>query len=195
MAMSTMTDLKNVFSGISSFMFDTTPIASDSGITLTPEYELPVTVDTLSISQDEPTINHYKVHGLGTDWVSTSEPGDATISFTVPTIHDSVLTLAYGASSVKSITNAEVPSSVGSGATKSAVGTYSGKGVVLSNTKIQGCIAILNDAGDKLLVVNNVALYASPVFDNASTEPFAIRFSGTIEAGSGSSIYFLTKAS
>ena len=80
MAMIKMTDLKDVFNGISSFMFDTTPISLASGtITMVPEYELPVTVDTLSISQDDPTINHYKVHGLGTDWVSSSEPGDATI--------------------------------------------------------------------------------------------------------------------
>jgi hypothetical protein len=103
--MKTMTDLKDVFNGISSFMFDTTPISLASGsITMAPEYELPVTVDTLSISQDDPTINHYKVHGLGTDWVSTSEPGDATIEFTVPSVHADVLNVAYGSSTAASQT-------------------------------------------------------------------------------------------
>lgn len=190
--MVTMTDLKDVFNGISSFMFDTTAISLASGsITMAPEYELPVTVDTLSISQDDPTINHYKVHGLGTDWVSSSEPGDATIEFTVPTIHNDVLTLAYGPDAVASV-SATV--SDATGAVKSASGSYTGKSVKLSNTKVTGCIALLNDEGNKLLIVNNVALYASPVYDNASTEPFAIKFSGTIETGSGASMYFLTKS-
>ena len=190
--MKTMTDLKDVFNGISSFMFDTTPISLASGtITMVPEYELPVTVDTLSISQDDPNINHYKVHGLGTDWVSSSEPGDATIEFTVPTVHTDVLTLAYGAGAIASV-SATV--SDAAGAVKSASGSYTGTSVKLSNTKVTGCIALLNDEGTKLLVVNNVALYASPVYDNASTEPFAIKFSGTIETGTGASMYFLTKS-
>jgi len=191
--MKTMTDLKDVFNGISSFMFDTTPISLASGsITMAPEFELPVTVDTLSISQDDPTINHYKVHGLGTDWVSSSEPGDATIEFTVPTIHTDVLTLAYGAGAIGSITQATI--SDAAGAVKTASGSYTGTSVKLSNTKVTGCIALLNDEGTKLLIVNNVALYASPVYDNASTEPFAIKFSGTIETGTGASMYFLTKS-
>ena len=190
--MKTMTGLKDVFNGISSFMFDTTPISLASGtITMVPEYELPVTVDTLSISQDDPNINHYKVHGLGTDWVSSSEPGDATIEFTVPTVHTDVLTLAYGAGAIASV-SATV--SDAAGAVKSASGSYTGTSVKLSNTKVTGCIALLNDEGTKLLVVNNVALYASPVYDNASTEPFAIKFSGTIETGTGASMYFLTKS-
>lgn len=190
--MKTMTDLKDVFNGISSFMFDTTPISLASGtITMAPEYELPVTVDTLSISQDDTTINHYKVHGLGTDWVSSSEPGDATIEFTVPTVHTDVLTLAYGSGAIASV-SATV--SDAAGAVKSASGSYTGTSVKLSNTKVTGCIALLNDEGTKLLIVNNVALYASPVYDNASTEPFAIKFSGTIETGTGASMYFLTKS-
>ena len=190
MPMTKMTDLKEVFSGISSFMFDTTPIASASSVTLNPEIELPVTVDTLSISQDDPTINHYKVHGLGTDWVSTSEPGDATIEFTVPSVHADVLNLAYGSSTTASQTfSAAIEGAVKSIEAK----TYSGKSITLSNTKLTGCIALLSDDGNNLLIVNNVALYASPVFDNASTEPFAFKFSGTIEAGTGASIYFLKK--
>lgn len=192
MAMIKMTDLKDVFNGISSFMFDTTPISvSEGAITLDPEYELPVTVDTLSISQDDPTINHYKVHGLGTDWISSSEPGDANIEFTVPTNHTNVLTLAYGSDAVKSVT---ATVSNATGAVKTATGSYSGKSVTLANTKVSGCIALLNDEGTKLLIVNNVALYATPVYDNASTDPFAIKFSGTIESSSGASMYFLTKS-
>lgn len=191
MPMTKMTDLKNVFSGISSFMFDTTPIASETSVTLNPEYELPVTVDTLSISQDDPTINHYKVHGLGTDWVSTSEPGDATIEFTVPSVSEEVLNLAYGSS--KSASQTFQTAIEGAVKTISSGSTYSGKSVILSNTKVTGCIALLSDDGENLLIVNNVALYASPVFDNASTEPFAFKFSGTIESGSGASMYFLKK--
>lgn len=192
--MKTMTDLKDVFSGISSFMYSSSAISSNAEtINFAPELELPVTVDTLSLSQDEPTINHYKVHGLGTDWVSTSEPGDATISFTVPSVDDDVLKLAYGNAAIASSVSLTIAQSVGSGAAKSAVGNYSGNGATFSNTKIQGSIALLNDAGNKLLIVNNIALYASPVFDNASTEPFAFRFSGTIESGSASNMYFLTK--
>ena len=62
MAMKTKQELKDVFSGLSSIMLVKGGIADFA--TVTPDFDLPVTVDTLSLSQAEPTLNRTKVHGL-----------------------------------------------------------------------------------------------------------------------------------
>ena len=103
MAMKTKQELKDVFNGLSSLLFQKTAVDLDSGstIALVPDYDLPVTVDTLQLTQDAPTINHYKVIGLDGDWTSSATLGDATFQFVVPTKHTDVLKLAYGDDAVK----------------------------------------------------------------------------------------------
>jgi hypothetical protein len=79
MAMKTKLELKDVFSGLSSIMLVKGGITNFT--TVTPDFDLPVTVDSLSLSQAEPTLNRTKVHGLQADWAVTSTAGDIINSF------------------------------------------------------------------------------------------------------------------
>lgn len=187
MALKKKTELKEVFADLVSVLVQETPIdLTAKTITLAPEYDLPVTIDTLTIQQGEPTINHYKVHGLTSDWVSTSTPGDFEISMTVPTLHSDVLKLAYGTSAIN---NYEV-SFTGESSTAQS---FKGIGVNMEQHKVECSLALLNSTKDKLLVINNAALWASPLYENGSTDPFAIRFTGTLETSEGADILYLAK--
>jgi len=181
MAMKTKSELKSVFNGPSSLMYQST-LLSGSTLELDPEYDLPVKVDTLNFEQGEPTIDHYKVIGLTGDWVSSSEAGDITISFRVPTKQTDVLKLAFGDDAVSSVSGTFNGDN------------FTGDGLVLKNKKITGTWAILNDAGDQLLILNNTSLYASLVMDSDAKGVVAIDFNGTIESdGTNPDVLFLRK--
>lgn len=183
MSVMTKSQLKDVFNGPSSLLYQSTALTGNT-LTLDPEYDVPVKVDSIEFEQGEPDIEHYKVIGLAGDWVSSSEAGDISISFRVPTKQTNILQLAYGSTAVAS-------KSVTYGAD-----TFTGNGVVLTNKKITGTWAIVNDAQDQLLILNNTALYASMVMDSDAKGVVAIDFHGTIESdGTNPDILFLRKAS
>lgn len=191
MALKTKTDLKDIFNGLSSVLFQETAIdlAPSSGtISIVPDYDLPVTVDTLSFTQDDPTINHYKVIGLEGDWTSSSTSGDVSLSFTVPTKQTDVLKLAYGASSVVAKTGATVTGVTG------LSGTFDGDVITFSTHKVTGSIVLVDSQQKNLLIMSNVALWAKPLYENASTDPFAIQFTGTIEATGKPDVAFLKQS-
>lgn len=191
MALKTKTDLKDIFNGLSSVLFQQTPIdlAPSSGtIAIAPDYDLPVTVDTLSFTQDDPTINHYRVIGLEGDWTSSSTSGDVSLSFTVPTKQTDVLKLAYGASSVVAKTGATVTGVTG------LSGTFDGDVITFSTHKVTGSIVLVDSEQKNLLIMSNVALWAKPLYENASTDPFAIQFTGTIEATGKPDVAFLKQS-
>ena len=184
MSVMTKSQLKDVFNGPSSLLYQSTALNFSSTVTLDPEYDVPVKVDSIEFEQGEPDIEHYKVIGLAGDWVSSSEAGDITISFRVPTKQTNILQLAYGSSAVSS-------KSVTYGGN-----SYTGNGVVLTNKKIVGTWAIVNDAQDQLLILNNTALYASMVMDSDAKGVVAIDFHGTIESdGTNPDVLFLRKVS
>lgn len=182
MAFKSKIQLKDVFNGVSSLLYQSTvcDLASESAITITPEYELPVTVETLTISQDDPTINHYKVIGLDGDWTSSSTLGDMSIQFTVPSKAKDVLQLAYGADAVKTISSLTV-----SGTNDDVDGNYEGHSVVLKKKKVTGTFVLVDEEKENLFVITNIAMWAKPLYENTATEPVAIQFTGTIE-GAGS---------
>jgi hypothetical protein len=172
-------------------LFQQTPIdlAPSSGtIAIAPDYDLPVTVDTLSFTQDDPTINHYRVIGLEGDWTSSSTSGDVSLSFTVPTKQTDVLKLAYGASSVVAKTGATVTGVTG------LSGTFDGDVITFSTHKVTGSIVLVDSEQKNLLIMSNVALWAKPLYENASTDPFAIQFTGTIEATGKPDVAFLKQS-
>lgn len=185
MAVKTKTDLKDVFNGLSSVIYQSTPIdLSGNSIALSGDYyDMPVTVDTLSFTQDDPTINHYKVIGLEGDWTSSSTSGDVTLQFTVPTKHTDVLKVAYGNSAVTQL----------AGSLTFEGGTYSGSAVKFSTNKVTGSIVLVDAAKQNIMILSNIALWAKPLYENASTDPFALQFTGTIEASENPDVAFLTK--
>lgn len=184
-------ELKDVFNGLSSLLYQSAVAdLSQASVAITPEYDLPVTVDTLQISQDDPTINHYKVVGLDGDWTSSATLGDMNIQFTVPTKAKEVLELAYGADAVKSITAATITT----GDTEiDNAGGYEGVSIKLEKKKITGTFVLVDEEKQNLMVLTNVALWAKPLYENPGTEPFAIQFTGTMEGAGSQSIAWLKK--
>lgn len=192
MAMKKKQELKDVFNGLSSLLYQSAVVdLSSPTLTITPELDLPVTVDTLQITQDDPTINHYKVIGLDGDWTSSATLGDMSIQFTVPTKAKEVLTLAYGADAVK-----EIPKlSIATGDTEIDNGEngYAGVSVMLKKQKVTGTFVFVDEEKENLMIMTNIALWAKPLYDNPGTEPFAIQFTGTMEGAGSQSMAWLKK--
>lgn len=182
--MKTKSQLKDVFSGISSLWYQATELdlTNLEGLNITPDYDVPVKVDTITLEQGDPTIDHYKVIGLPGDWVTSAEAGDIDLSFRVPTKHTDILKLAYGTDAVKTAS-----------ATVNGVG-YAGDGLVLQQKKIDGTFIFVNEDKTKLLVLANTTLWAKPVIDQDAKGVFALDFNGSIESdGTNPDILFLTK--
>lgn len=191
MAYKSKIDLKDVFNGANSLLFQSSIVDLSKGtFTLEPEYDLPVTVDTLQISQDDPTVNHYKVIGLDGDWTSSATLGDMTFQFTVPTKAKDVLVLAYGSDSVVDITKGTVS---GTG-DKDIDGDYVGHAVLLNKKKVTGTFVIVDEEKTNIMVLAGAAVWAKPLYENVSTEPFAIQFTGTIENAGTQSMAWLKKS-
>lgn len=184
--MKTKNDLKDVFSGVASLLYQSTKLdlSNLSGISITPEYDVPVKVETINLEQGDPSLEHYKVIGLPGDWVTSSEPGDIELGFRVPTKHTDILKMAYGADSVKEVKGASMDGK-----------TYDGTGLVLQQTKVNGTWVFVSEDKNNILVLTNTALWAKPVLDQDAKGVFALDFNGTIETdGTNPDILFLKKS-
>lgn len=182
-AMKSKVDLKDIFGDLSSVMFQISEIdLAGETPAIAPEFDLPVEVDTLTVSQGDPNINHYKIIGLAGDWFSTSEVGDPNIEFTVPTKNTDVLKLAFGDDAVKAVT----------GATFNG-GTYAGNALNPQKHRVTGSVVLADANKENLMIISNAVLYATPVYDNASTKPFCVKFTGGWEVGDKPVIAFLKK--
>lgn len=170
MAMKSKIELKDVFSGLSSIMVVKDGIRDFA--TVTPDFDMPVTIDSLSMSQDAPTLNHYKVHGLQADWAVTATPGDFTFSATVPTIHKDVVGYFLGEAN-------EVATSTINGV------SYQGISASLKSVKLNMGIILISEDGNKAIVIKKMAVYATPQYENGSTTPFAFTLTGSIEIEDG----------
>ena len=181
--MKTKKELKDVFSGVASLWYQATELnlTDLTALTITPEYDVPVKVDTITLEQGDPSVEHYKVIGLPGDWVTSSEPGDIDLSFRVPTKHTDILKLAYGVDAVKTA-SATVDGKA-----------YEGNGLVLQQVKVDGTWVFVSEDKKSLLVLTNTTLWAKPVLDQDAKGVFALDFNGTIETdGTNPDILFLT---
>ena len=193
MAMKTIDKMKDIFVGPKTLLY-TSVIADLSKTTLeiTPEVELPVTVDTLKATMDDPTINHYKVIGLAGDWATTSELGDFNVEFVVPSKAKDLLKVMFGEDAVTDLTKVTLK---GTGDTTLDNTTgFAGVAVEPKKFKIKGTIVIVDEEKKNLMVITNIALYATLQWDNSGTEPVAFKFSGSIEGAGKRSIAWLTNA-
>ena len=191
--MTTIDKMKDIFVGPKTLLY-TSVIADLSKATLeiTPEVELPVTVDTLKATMDDPTINHYKVIGLAGDWATTSELGDFNVEFVVPSKAKDLLKVMFGEDAVTELTKVTLK---GTGDTSlDATSGFTGVAVEPKKFKIKGTIVIVDEEKKNLMVITNIALYATLQWDNSGTEPVAFKFSGSIEGAGKRSIAWLTKA-
>lgn len=193
MAMTTIDKMKDIFVGPKTLLY-TSVIADLSKATLeiTPEVELPVTVDTLKATMNDPTINHYKVIGLAGDWATTSELGDFNVEFVVPSKANDLLKVMFGEDAITELTKVTLK---GTGDTSlDATSGFTGVAVEPKKFKIKGTIVIVDEEKKNLMVITNVALYATLQWDNSGTEPVAFKFAGSIEGAGKRSIAWLTNA-
>lgn len=191
--MTTIDKMKDIFVGPKTLLY-TSVIADLSKATLeiTPEVELPVTVDTLKATMDDPTINHYKVIGLAGDWATTSELGDFNVEFVVPSKAKDLLKVMFGDDAVTDLTKVTLKST-GDTTLDNTTG-FTGVAVEPKKFKIKGTIVIVDEEKKNLMVITNIALYATLQWDNSGTEPVAFKFSGSIEGAGKRSIAWLTNA-
>ena len=132
------------------------PVAEDGGFTYT---------------GGEPSIEHYKIHGLTADWTSRTTPGETQVNLFVPSITKSLLEL-FGF---------KVKDASGSAAGKSIT---SGFMFAETSLAVNLGIAAINDEGNKLFGIKAAKLSATIVFDEAnSAKPIGISLTGSTSAG------------
>ena len=193
MAMKKIEELKDIFVGPKTLLY-AKAIADLSKATLdiTPDLELPVEVDSLKATMEDPTVNHYKVMGLAGDWATTSELGDFRVEFVVPSKAKDLLASMFGSDAVGDLTKLTLKTT---GDTDlDATTGFTGTALELKKFKIQGTIIIVDETKANLLVITNIALYATMQWDETGTKPVAFKFSGSIEGAGKKSIAWLSKA-
>lgn len=185
-------ELKDIFVGPKTLLYakGVTDL-SKATLDITADLELPVEVDSLKATMEDPTINHYKVIGLAGDWATTSELGDFNVEFVVPSKAKILLTAMFGNDAVGDLT--KVTLKTGDTDLDATTG-FTGVALEPKKFKIQGTIAIVDDTKANVMVITNIALYATLQWDDTGTKPVAFKFSGSIEGAGKKSIAWLTKA-
>ena len=192
MAMKKIEELKDLFVGPKTLLYaKAITDLSKATIDITADLELPVEVDSLKATMEDPTINHYKVIGLAGDWATTSELGDFNVEFVVPSKAKDLLAAMFGNDAVSELT--KVTLKTGDTELDATTG-FTGVALGLKKFKIQGTIAIVDDTKTNVMVITNIALYATLQWDETGTKPVAFKFSGSIEGAGKKSIAWLTKA-
>lgn len=192
MAMKKIEELKDLFVGPKTLLYaKAITDLSKATIDITADLELPVEVDSLKATMEDPTINHYKVIGLAGDWATTSELGDFNVEFVVPSKAKDLLAAMFGNDAVSELT--KVTLKTGDTELDATTG-FTGVALEPKKFKIQGTIAIVDDTKTNVMVITNIALYATLQWDDTGTKPVAFKFSGSIECAGKKSIAWLTKA-
>lgn len=185
-------ELKDIFVGPKTLLYaKAITDLSKTTLDITADLELPVEVDSLKATMQDPTINHYKVIGLAGDWATTSELGDFNVEFVVPSKAKDLLAAMFGNDAVSELT--KVTLKTGDTDLDATTG-FTGVALEPKKFKIQGTIAIVDDTKTNVMVITNLALYATLQWDETGTKPVAFKFSGSIEGAGKKSIAWLTKA-
>lgn len=193
MAMTTIDKMKDIFNGPKTLLYSKAITdLSKASVDITPEIELPVEVDSLKATMEDPTINHYKVIGLAGDWATTAELGDFNVEFVVPSKAKDLLKIMFGEDAITELTKVTLK---GTGdETLDATTGFAGVAVAQKKLKIKGTIVIVDDEKENLMIVTNISLYATLQWDDTGSKPVAFKFSGSIEGAGMRSIAWLTKA-
>ena len=169
----------DVFNGISSVFAVKGGIETASGkATLTDDkmLEFPVSDESgFNFDTGAPSINHFKIKGLNTDWTCTFTPGDGQITLEIPCHETNILETVYGQEGVE--VDIKIPQGVilGSTSIKGKAYTSTQKAVVLG-------LLVLNDTEDKILFIKKAKFMAQTMFDS-SQKPLCVILTGTIAAG------------
>lgn len=171
----------DVFNGISSVFAVKGGIETASGkATLTADkmLEFPVSDESgFSFDTGAPSINHFKIKGLNTDWTCTFTPGDGQVTLEIPCHETNILETVYGQVGVE--VELKLPTEVQLDETKTAI---KGKAFASTQKAIMLGLLILNDTEDKVLYIKKAKFMAQTMFDS-SQKPLCVTLTGTIAAG------------
>ena len=163
----------DVFSGISAVWV----VAGGLGdqLSFADATEFPVSDDSgFNFDTGQPSVEHFKVKGMNTDWVNTFTPGDGEMTLEIPTHDTGVMELCGFTPSEVSMTLPEGMSSAGTSA--------SGKGYAFTPKAVYLGIGVLNDTEDKLLFVKK-AKYMAQLILGSDSKPLCVVLTGSISAG------------
>ena len=171
----------DVFNGISSVFAVKGGITTTEGkATLTAEnmLEFPVSDESgFSFDTGAPSINHFKIKGLNTDWTCTFTPGDGQVTLEIPCHETNILETVYGQAGVE--VELKLPTEVQLDKTKTAI---KGKAFASTQKAIMLGLLILNDTEDKVLYIKKAKFMAQTMFDSTQ-KPLCVTLTGTIAAG------------
>ena len=171
----------DVFNGISSVFAVKGGIETTSGkATLTADnmLEFPVSDESgFNFDTGAPSINHFKIKGLNTDWTCTFTPGDGQITLEIPCHETNILETVYGQQGVD--VELKLPEDIQLDKTKTAI---KGKAFSSAQKAIILGLLVLNDTEDKVLFIKKAKFMAQTMFDS-SQKPLCVTLTGTIAAG------------
>lgn len=135
------------------------PVAEDGGFTYT---------------GGEPSIEHYKIHGLTADWTSRTTPGETEVNLFIPSVTKEQLQL-FGFTVQDATAGTDTPA-----------GMTITSGFMFAETSLSVTVGIaaVNDEGTKLFAIKAAKLSATILFDEAnSAKPIGISLTGSTSAG------------
>lgn len=171
----------DVFNGISSVFAVKGGIGTTAGkATLTAEnmLEFPVSDESgFNFDTGSPSINHFKIKGLNTDWTCTFTPGDGQITLEIPCHETNILETVYGQAGTE--VELKLPTEIQLDKTKTAI---KGKAFASAQKAIILGMLVLNDTEDKVLFIKKAKFMAQTMFDS-SQKPLCVILTGAIAAG------------
>ena len=184
----------NVFEGISAIFavdggFSFTGTGTDSSpftLTLAENktlLEFPCSEDSgFNFDTGAPSIEHFKVHGLNADWVSTFTPGDTELSIEIPCHDTQIMSLCFGSEG----TDTQITLPIGALKTSNiATAVASGKSFGAAQKSVELGLLILDDTESRLFYIKKAKLTAQVTFDG-SNKPLCVVLSGSLsESGDG----------
>lgn len=181
MALKRKIDLQgDVFEGISSVFAVKGGIVTENGAATLSESDLlefPVSDDSgFNFDTGAPSIEHFKVKGLNTDWVNTFTPGDGEITLEIPCNETGIMQVCFGD------TGTTATITLPNGLTIGGKSSISGKAFASAQKAVYLGLLILNDTEDKVLFIKKAKFMAQAIFDG-SNKPLCVVLTGAIAAG------------
>lgn len=148
-------------------------LASDAAL-----LEFPCSEDSgFSFDTGAPSIEHFKVHGLNADWVSTFTPGDTELNLEIPCHDTSIMQFCFGTTGVDM--KISLPTNPAALKDTNASGVFEGKAFGPSQKSIECGLLILDDTEKRLFFVTKAKLTAQVTFDG-SNKPLCVVLSGSL---------------
>ena len=165
----------DVFSGISAVFALANGLPDGLDVSSSNLTEFPVSDDSgFNFDRGAPSVEHFKVKGLQTDWVNTFTPGDGEITLEVPCHGTDIMTLCGFTETAATVT---LPTGLAAGGT---VGT--GKSYPVTQRAVYLGLLILNDTEDKLLFIKKGKFMAQLIL-GSDNKPLCVTLTGSMSAG------------